>query len=291
MRTIDEHIKRGEYLAKSGLFECSRPEQGVGISIYCEDAGISLQDFRNRYYFADGLMQPRANFMLAEFRRNGGRHRWVKDGSDGKAAEIELTTRDGETFTASYSIDEAQKRGLVKPKSAWITSPGEMLRARAVTRAINMACPEIGYAETEPGSDSPLPPKQEESKPLLPPKEEKEPLPPSPSKVKKAEKQAEPEPQPEPEPEKAEEPKAETPVEDDSNPELIPTEDASPTLSDELVEQLEEALEGIEVQACEWLVKEGQLKKGQSIAHLSEKFAKRIIKNRESFAKRIGAVK
>lgn len=283
MRTIDEHIKRGEYLAKSGLFDCSRPEQGVGISIYCEDANITLQDFRNRYYFADGLMQPRANFMLAEFRRAGGRHRWIKDGSDGKVAEIELTTRDADTFTASYTIDEAQKRGLVRPKSPWVTSPGEMLRARAITRAINMAAPEIGYAESEPTYESPLPPKQEESKPLLPEKEEKPPLPPSESKRKKAESKAE------PEPEKAEPEKIEPPVDDASNQELIPSEDSTPTLSDELVEELESALDGIEVQACEWLVKEGHLKKGQSIACLSEKFARRIIKNSDSFAKRIGA--
>lgn len=298
--TIEEHRQRGEILAKSGLFDCTRLEQGMGISIFCEDSKTTLAEFRNRYHFAGGLMQPRAGHLLAEFLKSGGRHKWIKDGSDGKEACIELTDKHGETYKVSYTIEEARKRGLVKGGGAWESVTEEMLRARVITRAINMADPGIAYIESDPADEpAPLPPQQEAKQPLLPKKETIEPPVIEPKKVKltdrkkaepKVEVASEPEPEPKSEPEKkpAAQPKPE-PVEDKSNPELIPTPTTQkPQLSDDLVEQLSEALTGCEMAAGEYFIKEKWLQPGEGIGSLNEIQAGRILKNINSFIKAIG---
>lgn len=288
--TIEEHRQRGEILAKSGLFDCSQPAQGQGISIFCEDSGITLADFRNKFHFAGGLMQPRAGYMLAEFLKSGGKHKWIKNGSDGKEACIELTDKHGETCTVSFTIEEAKKRGIFRSGGIWETATGEMLRARAITRAINMADPGIAYIESDPVDEpAPLPPQQEAKQPLLPEKETIEQPAIEPKKVKSTDrKKAEPKVEvvsgPDPEPEKKPEP-----VEDKSNPELIPTPATQkPQLSDDLVEQLSEALTGCEMAAGEFFIKEKWLQPGEGIGSLNEVQARRILKNVDSFIKAIG---
>lgn len=298
--TIEEHRQRGEILAKSGLFDCSQPAQGQGISIFCEDSGITLAEFRNKFHFANGLMQPRAGFMLAEFLKSGGKHKWIKDGSDGKEACIELTDKYGQTYKVSFTIEEAKKRGIFRSGGIWETATGEMLRARAITRAINMADPGLAYIESEPSDEpAPLPPQQESKQPLLPEKETIEQPAVEPKKVKstdrkktepKVEVASEPEPKPNPEPEKkpAPQPKPE-PVEDKSNPELIPTpKTQKPQLSDDLVDQLSEALTGCELAAGEFFIREKWLQPGEGIGSLNEVQARRILKNVDSFIKAIG---
>lgn len=290
--SLEEFIKLGEILAKSGLFDCSQPAQGQGILLFCEHSKLTLAEFRNKFHFANGLMQPRAGYMLAEFLKSGGKHKWIKNGSDGKEACIELTDKHGETYTVSFTIEEAKKRGIFRSGGIWETATGEMLRARAITRAINMADPGIAYIESDPVDEpAPLPPQQEAKQPLLPEKETIEQPAVEPKKVKSTDrKKAEPkvevvaDPQPEPEPKKKPDP-----VEDKSNPELIPTPAThKPQLSDDLVEQLSDALTGCEAAAGEFFIKEKWLQPGEGIGSLNEVQARRILKNVDSFIKAIG---
>lgn len=83
-------------------------------------------------------MQTRA--MLAKFRQRGGKVLWKK--TTEKLCES-VWHWEGAKTTVTYTIEEAQNQGLIKPGSGWEKIPAEMLRARATTRAITMLAPEI----------------------------------------------------------------------------------------------------------------------------------------------------
>ena len=52
-------------------------------------------------------------------------------------------TFEGDTSEIGFTLAEAERMGIVKPKGGWAKQPAEMLRARATTRAVTMLCPEI----------------------------------------------------------------------------------------------------------------------------------------------------
>lgn len=94
------------------------------------------------YDFVEGKPRKKALASLAEFRSIGGKHKWLKDGTDGKEAAIELS-HDGQTITSRFTLEDAQRQGLVKPRSAWEKTPANMLRSRAISNGVAMLCPEI----------------------------------------------------------------------------------------------------------------------------------------------------
>jgi hypothetical protein len=146
----------GEWIAKSGLFGCTKQEQGMVIAIACREEGIGLVQFSQRYHITnDGKLVRKSSNYFAEFRKRGGRVKWLVDGDDGKLASAEFTF-EGQTITRSFSIEQAKAQGLVKPGSGWAKVPGNMLRARVLTNGIGMLCPEIVTGEElEPMGDVP----------------------------------------------------------------------------------------------------------------------------------------
>jgi hypothetical protein len=137
----------GEWIAKSGLFGCTKQEQGMVIAIACREEGIGLVQFSQRYHITnDGKLVRKSSNYFAEFRKRGGKVKWLVDGDDGKLASAEFTF-EGQTITRSFSIEQAKAQGLVKPGSGWAKVPGNMLRARVLTNGIGMLCPEIVTGE------------------------------------------------------------------------------------------------------------------------------------------------
>ena len=133
----------GKVFAHSGACGCKTEPEGKLLALACLCERQSPFDIQRRYHLMDGKLSMKSDVMLAEFRARGGKHKWIKDGSDGKEAVLELTDWDGNVTTTSYSIEDAQNAGIFREGSGWTKNPGNMLRARCSSNAVRMAAPEI----------------------------------------------------------------------------------------------------------------------------------------------------
>lgn len=151
----------GEIFAKSGMFGCDRLEQGKVLAMICLAEQKSPVEITRDYHIVDGKLSKKALAALADFRRKGGKHKWIKTGDETPINEdareaIGEFSFEGNSITQRFSIADAKKAGLIKPRSAWEKSPSNMLRARVISNAVAMLAPEIyaGDYDTEPTVES-----------------------------------------------------------------------------------------------------------------------------------------
>ena len=147
----------GTAIARSGLFGCDRAEQGQALMLICMSEKKSPTEILRNFDIVEGKLRKKALAILAEFRQRGGKHKWLADGSDGQAAEIELTF-EGSTIRSRFTMDDARRSNAsFKPGSAWVKTPGNMLRARAASNGVAMLCPEVVAGSEEEAESSPSP--------------------------------------------------------------------------------------------------------------------------------------
>jgi hypothetical protein len=131
--------KLGKVFAKSGMFGCEKEEQGQLLALACMATKKDPFQFLDENHLINGRRSMRADRMLANYRARGGKVTWKQ--FDDKAA-VGVWAFDGNTTEIGFTYAEAEKAGLIRPKSAWTTFPAEMLRARCISRAVRMLCPE-----------------------------------------------------------------------------------------------------------------------------------------------------
>lgn len=144
--------KMGMSIAKSQMFGCQNPEQGMVLAAACLTENKSPVEIARKYHIIQGNLSKKSDAMLAEFRERGGKHNIIQ--RDSNAAEIELTM-DGNSIRFRFEWDEAQnesyvwgkadKEGNKKLKDNWATPRGrmQMLWARVVSDGVRAVCPEI----------------------------------------------------------------------------------------------------------------------------------------------------
>lgn len=159
--------RMGAAMCQSGMFGCTRREQGTILAIACITMGMSPLDVANKYHIIDGKLSKKAGAALAEFKARGGKYKWIRTGQEPDQDQENLEavgefTLDGETITVRFDMAMARKAGLVRSKSAWETFPWKMLRARVESDAIGMLAPEIYF-----GDDDYLPSSQQPQQPLF----------------------------------------------------------------------------------------------------------------------------
>ena len=149
--------KYGAMIAKGQLFGCKNAEQGQTLVLMSMSEGVPITEMRRKYHIINGSdLSLRADWMLAEFERQGGWWVWLNEGDDGVQAIMHVKYKHHD-MQVKYTIDMAKRAGLCKPKSGWEKNPGEMLRARCQTKAIRMLCPNVlaGFAtDQELSADS-----------------------------------------------------------------------------------------------------------------------------------------
>jgi hypothetical protein len=125
------------------MFGLSNEAQGTFIALASMAERKSPFDILRTYHVIDGKLSKKALVIAAEFRRAGGKIKWLNTGKDGKKAEASFSF-EGETIVESFTIEEAKQQGLnFKPFSNWSKTPANMLRARVITNAVGMLAPEI----------------------------------------------------------------------------------------------------------------------------------------------------
>lgn len=144
----------GRTFALTGAGGCKTVEDGKLMALACLCERKSIFDISREFHLMDGKLSMKAETMLARFRQKGGKHRWLKTGDDGQAAELELTF-DGQTIVSRYTIEDAKQAKLIKTGGNWEKSPRTMLRARCCSEGVRMLAPEIsgGYYTPEENDD------------------------------------------------------------------------------------------------------------------------------------------
>ena len=131
----------GHDIYKSAFFGCVNEEQGRVIAIDCILRKVSPLERATTDHIIDGKLSMRADQMLALFLQRGGKVKWNEYGDDGVKAEAKWT-KDGNTVTIGYAMEEARRAGLgMKKGSGWDKNPGSMLRARLTSKAVRMLDP------------------------------------------------------------------------------------------------------------------------------------------------------
>lgn len=133
----------GRWIAKSGMFGCTREEQGMIIAIACIEMKIGVVEFSQTFdVMHTGKLRKKAVAAHAEFEREGGTVKWIDCGESREKAEVDLTYK-GNTRRFTFTLDDAKRANLVKKDGNWETWTADMLCARVLSRGIIRVCPKI----------------------------------------------------------------------------------------------------------------------------------------------------
>jgi hypothetical protein len=144
----------GSWIARSGVFNCQKDEQGNMIALECLATRKTPFDFKREFHLVNGSLTMRSDAMLAGYRTRGGKVIWKQFDS---TAAIGIWKYDGNECEIGFTTEDAKQAGLLpaKPGSGWQKDPSAMLRARCISKAIRMLAPEVvaGVYATEEAAD------------------------------------------------------------------------------------------------------------------------------------------
>jgi len=132
----------GEWICRSGMFGADRPEQGNLLALQCIVERKPPLELAKHYHVIQGRLSLRADAMLALYRERGGKVIWKQFDALGARAQW---IYDGNDIELSYTADDAKAAGFLPARggSGWAKFPAEMMRARLISKAVRMLCPEV----------------------------------------------------------------------------------------------------------------------------------------------------
>lgn len=144
----------GSMMAKSGLSGAEKTETGMMLAWACMAERKSPFEIFRTYHLVEGKLAMRSDAMLAGFRQRGGKVKWTQ--FDATAA-IGVFSFEGTDTEVGFTMEDAKRMEVVRPRSGWTKAPDAMLRARCIGKAIRMLCPEVisGYLSVEEITDNP----------------------------------------------------------------------------------------------------------------------------------------
>ena len=178
----------GELLAQASFLGCRNAGEGFVLMATCQQSGLSLIEFQQRYHFRQGRFSIQAHALLAEFVERGGSYKVVERSPTRAAIEF---TKDGNKYLSEITWDQAAEEPFVyagsedaalaelakpvgkrrlKNKYATPRSRMQMLWARAVSDGVVVVDPGARggmYTPEETDDFAPaLPPASAEPTPL-----------------------------------------------------------------------------------------------------------------------------
>lgn len=132
----------GNLIHASGMFGVNNPAQGAIIAMDCYTTGMPLLQWPRVFHVVQGKQMMKAETMLARFLEAGGEVKWKDMGEDGKQALAQFKFA-GNSYSIGYTIEDANRSGATASNDNWRKRPGEMLRARLVSKAIRMLNPGV----------------------------------------------------------------------------------------------------------------------------------------------------
>ncbi len=135
----------GEMIAGSGMFGCTKTEQGMVLAMQCLAEGKAPLELAKTYHIIEGKLTMRADAMLGRYLASGGKVKWTER-SDKRVAATWIC--DGNEVEIAVTIEEMTKNGVAvgnngKLKTNWQRFPRQMLTARNISEAIRLLMPQI----------------------------------------------------------------------------------------------------------------------------------------------------
>lgn len=139
--------KLGEIIAYSGLFGCTKKEQGQVLAMQCLVEGKPPLELAKTYHMIEGKLSMKADVMLARYLLSGGKVQWLERSSDKVKAEF---SHRGNTIVIEHTLEEHKASGNAlgkegKIKDNWRKTPRQMLTARVISEGVRLLAPEINF--------------------------------------------------------------------------------------------------------------------------------------------------
>ena len=139
MTSVSDVMTMADVVVKSGLFPMFKTrESAAAMMLLCRSKGLDPMTAIERYHVVQGRPVMRADAMLGEFLRMGGKVEWVQ--RDDKAAEATFSHPQGGSVTVRWTIEQARAAKLTG-KDVWAQYPRQMLHARCVSEGVRSVLP------------------------------------------------------------------------------------------------------------------------------------------------------
>lgn len=100
----------GTLLAQASFLGCKNPGEGFVLMATCQQTGMSLIQFQQKYHFRQGRFSIQAHALLAEFVERGGAYKIVERSPVRAALEL---TKDGNTYVSEVTWEQALQEPFV----------------------------------------------------------------------------------------------------------------------------------------------------------------------------------
>lgn len=144
--SIQETMRLAGELAKSGIVKTSRPETALAIILRGREAGFQPMESFEFIDVIEGRPQISPRGHLSIIYRSGLLEELdIKPSEPGKpiACTVTMKRKGGPRVTKTFTLEMAQKAGLVKEKSAWKSYPEQMCQWRAIGFASDFCFPDL----------------------------------------------------------------------------------------------------------------------------------------------------
>lgn len=137
--SVPDVMTMADVIVKSGLFPAFKNrESAAAMMLLCRAKGLDPMTAVERYHIVQGRPVMRADAMLGEFIRMGGKVEWHR--RDDTEASATFSHAQGGSVTVSWTIEQARKAKLTG-KDIWNQYPRQMLHARCVSEGVRSVLP------------------------------------------------------------------------------------------------------------------------------------------------------
>ena len=126
-------------IAASGLIGMKDKNSVLALMAVAQAEGLHPATAARDFHIIQGRPALKADAMLARFQNAGGKVDW-KDYTDEKVTGV-FSHPNGGSLAVTWTIEQAQRIGLVKPGSGWQKFPRAMLRSRCISEGIRSVFP------------------------------------------------------------------------------------------------------------------------------------------------------
>jgi len=140
--SLDAVKQLGEWMAHSGLFGLTKPEQGFVLALECIASRQTPLTWKKSNHVINGQIAMKSEAMLSGLMDAGWEIDWMQFDSQAAIADF---CKGQKKVRISFTAEDAKLAGLLpaKPGSGWQKFPAAMMRARLVSLATRMLDPRI----------------------------------------------------------------------------------------------------------------------------------------------------
>jgi hypothetical protein len=125
------------------------PRVMMGLEI-AKELGTPAVLTLNKLYIVGGKFAMEVSLQLSVVRKSGAMKTFKVEQLTSEICTISSERENGESMSATYTIDQARKAGLVKEGSGWAKNPEDMLFARAAGRIMRRLYSDILFGLYSP---------------------------------------------------------------------------------------------------------------------------------------------